>query len=200
MFDPRHGAQRNETRLTMELSRASRNPAPLWQPTAAVDPGLCRWLQSDGSLTRRLRRLGGRDFHLEVMGEGWERSSPEDTEALGSAAARVRVRQVRLTARGIPLVFASTWMPPETLARHPWLGQLGQKPLGEALADRADVQRTPFEFAMLPPGHSLMVAALEGTDIVPVSLWCRRSRFVIGESPILVYEIFMPGLANFGEQ
>ncbi len=183
----------------MELSRAAPNSAARWQPTATVDPGLRGWLESDGSLTRRLQSLGGRDFQLEVVGERWEPSSPEDLLTLGSAGGRVRVRQVRLTARGTPLVFASTRMPPETLAHHPWLGQLGHKPLGEALADRADVQRTPFEFAMLPPGHPLMASALEGIDIQPGGLWCRRSRFVIGDSPILVYEVFMPGLASFGD-
>jgi chorismate--pyruvate lyase len=198
MSDPRPGARRYETRFTMELSSATRNSGPQWQPTTTGDPRLRTWLESDGSLTRRLRRLGGGDFQLEVMGEGWEPSSREDLLTLDSSASRVRVRQVRLTARGIPLVFASTRMPPETLARHSWLGRLGHKPLGEALADRPDVQRTPFEFAMLPPGHPLMEAALEGTDILPGSLWCRRSRFVIGASPIMVYEVFMPGLASFG--
>lgn len=184
----------------MELSRATRSSPPVWQRTAEVDTAMRPWLESDGSLTRRLRRLGGRDFHLQVVGEGWELASREDARTLGSEAGRVRVRQVRLTARGIPLVFASTRMPPETLARHPWLGSLGPKPLGEALADRADVLRTPFEFAMLPPGHPLIAAALAGTDVVPGGLWCRRSRFVIGESPILVYEVFMPGLASFGDR
>ncbi len=189
----------------MEPSRATRDSDAVWQRTGSIDDlpvetCLRRWLESGGSLTRRLRRLGGRDFSLEVMGEGWEPSSREDIRTLGSAAGRVRVRQVRLSARGIPLVFASTRMPPETLARHPWLGGLGPRPLGEALADRADVQRTPFEFAMLPPGHPLLEAALKDTGILPGNLWCRRSRFVIGECPILVYEVFLPGLASFGDR
>lgn len=183
----------------MELSRATRDSGPQWQTTAPVDRRLRGWLESDGSLTRRLRRLGGRAFRLQVLGEAWQPSSAEDVRTLGSAAARVRVRQVLLSARGVPLVFASTRMPPETLARHPWLGRLGQKPLGEALADRPDIQRTPFEFASLTSEHPLLAAMPEDIEIVPGSLWCRRSRFVIGASPILVYEVFMPGLASFGE-
>lgn len=183
----------------MELGSATRNAVPMWQATPAVDPGLRVWLEADGSLTRRLRRLGGRGFRLEVIGEGWEPSSSEDLRALGSASSRVRVRQVLLSASDTPLVFASTRMPPETLARHPWLGRLGPRPLGEALADRADVRRTPFEFAVLPADHPLMKAALGDARVVAGDLWCRRSRFVIGESPILVYEIFMPGLATFGD-
>lgn len=199
MSDPRYNASPEETRLIMELSRATRNSGPQWQPTASVDRCLGVWLESDGSLTRRLRRLGGRDFRLQVVGEAWQRSTAEDLLTLGSAAGRVRVRQVLLSARGVPLVFASTRMPPETLARHPWLGRLGQKPLGEALADRPDIERTPFEFALLTSEHPLIAAMPKGTDIMPGNLWCRRSRFVIDESPILVYEVFMPGLASFGD-
>ena len=161
---------------------------------AAIRP----WLEDDGSLTRRLRRLGGRDFRLEVLGEAWECAGPEDAAVLGSASGRVRVRRVRLSARGSHLVYACTRMPPETLARHPWLGRLGHKPLGEALADRSNVQRTPFEFARLPMDHALLRDAVRGIDVVATQLWGRRSRFLIGDCPILVYEVFLPGLAKFG--
>lgn len=188
----------------MEPIHATDRPAVSWQRTTAVvdlpaDPGLRAWLSDSGSLTRRLRRLGGSDFHLSVLGEGWECSGEEDLRLLGSQAGRVRVRRVRIEALGVHLVFACTRMPPETLARHPWLGRLGHKPLGEALADRTDVRRTPFEFALLPADHWLLEAALEGTDLVPGQLWSRRSLFLIDDSPILVYEVFLPGLARFGD-
>lgn len=188
----------------MEPIQATDRPAVPWRTATnvadlPVDPRLQGWLADSGSLTRRLRRLGGRDFHLSVLGEGWERSGEEDLRMLGSPAGRVRVRRVRLTARGVHLVFACTRMPPETLARHPWLGRLGHKPLGEALADRTDVRRTPLEFALLPAGDPLLEDALQGTGILPGKLWSRRSRFLIGESPILVYEVFLPGLASFGD-
>lgn len=119
---------------------------------------------------------------------------------LASDSGRVRVRRVRLAADGVELVFACTRMPPETLARHPWLTQLGHKPLGEALADRSDVRRTPFEFARLSHGHVLLEDAVKGTDIAQENLWGRRSRFLIGDHPILVYEVFLPGLAGFGDE
>jgi chorismate--pyruvate lyase len=189
----------------MEPVHVTKRPPTLWQAADSIDdlygePAIRQWLEDSGSLTRRLRRLGGRDFHLEVLGESWVRSGGDDLSMLGSAASRVRVRRVRLAARGIHLVFACTRMPPETLARHPWLGRLGQKPLGEALADRTDVVRRPFEFAVLPVGHQLLRDALHGTDIMPGKLWGRRSLFLIGESPILVYEVFLPGLASFGDR
>ena len=189
----------------MELVRATDDPSALWRPAELIpelpdDRDLRQWLEDSGSLTRRLRRLGGKGFCLDVVGETWEPSGDEDLQMLGSAASRVRVRKVRLNAQGLRLFYICTRMPPETLARHPWLGRLGHKPLGEALADRTDVTRTFFEFAALPPGHPLVRDAIGGTGIVSGALWGRRSRFLIGESPILVYEVFLPGLASLGEQ
>lgn len=189
----------------MESVHATKTADASWETFDTVrelhgDAKLREWLEHSGSLTRRLRRIGGRDLNLEVLGEDWEQSADEDVSLLGSAAGRVRVRKVRISSRGTPLVFACTRMPPETLARHPWLGRLGHKPLGEALADRTDVKRTPFEFAVLPDNHPLVGDALERTDISPGKMWSRRSLFLISESPILVYEIFLPGLASLGDR
>lgn len=163
-----------------------------------VDDALRGWLEDGGSLTRRLRRLGGRRFRLDVVGEGWEEAGEEDLQLLACASGRVRVRRVRLAAGGSQLVYASTRMPPETLARHPWLGRLGRNPLGEALADRSDVRRTPFEFAEIPSLDPLLSEAINGIDIPPLKLWSRRSLFYIGDLPILVYEVFLPGLSGYG--
>lgn len=189
----------------MESVHATNRAEAHWETVDSVsdlhgDPDMREWLEHSGSLTRRLRRVGGRDLNLEVLGEDWEQSADDDVSMLGSAAGRVRVRRVRISAQGAPLVFACTRMPPETLARHPWLGRLGRKPLGEALADRTDVTRTPFEFAALPASHPMVRDALKNTDITPGKMWSRRSLFLISESPILVYEIFLPDLASLGDR
>jgi chorismate--pyruvate lyase len=188
----------------MDPVHVSKSNGTSWQAadsleTLPTEAGTRGWLEDGGSLTRRLRRLGGHGFRLQVLTEGWESATAEDIRMLESDSGRVRVRRVRLAADGVELVFACTRMPPETLARHPWLARLGHKPLGEALADRSDVRRTPFEFARLSQGQILLEDALSGTDIVPESLWGRRSRFLIGDHPILVYEVFLPGLAGFGD-
>ena len=181
----------------------SDNPPVPWQEAGALDgypldDALRAWLQDGGSLTRRLRRLGGRRFRLEVLAEGWEEARNEDQRLLACSSGRVRVRRVRLSAGQSRLVYASTRIPPETLACHPWLGCLGNKPLGEALADRTDVRRTPFEFAEIPSIDPLLTEAVNGADIPPAKLWTRRSLFYIGELPILVYEVFLPGLSGYG--
>lgn len=190
----------------MEPAKAtqSEHPPIPWRGAAdlvdcQVDDVLRAWLQDGGSLTRRLRRIGGRGFRLEVLAEGWEQAREEDMRLLACAPDRVRVRRVRLSAGGSQLVYASTRMPPETLARHPWLGRLGRKPLGEALADRTDVERTPFEFAEISSQDPLLREAVNGTGIAPGKLWTRRSLFFIGQLPILVYEVFLPGLPGYGQ-
>ncbi len=181
----------------------SEHPPIPWRGAAdladcQVDEILRAWLQDGGSLTRRLRRIGGRQFRLEVLAEGWEQAREEDMRLLSCTSGRVRVRRVRLSAGGSQLVYASTRMPPQTLARHPWLGRLGMKPLGEALANRTDVERTPFEFAEISSQDPLLCEAVTGTGISPGKLWTRRSLFFIGDLPILVYEVFLPDLSGYG--
>ena len=91
-------------------------------------------------------------------------------------------------------------MPDETLRRHPWLRELGPRPLGDALESHPEVSRTCFEYAWIAAGHPLLSAALEGTEIAPPGLWARRSRFLVEGSPILVYEVFLPGLSRIEER
>lgn len=160
-------------------------------------PSLRSWLLEDGSLTARIRDSGD-GFSLELLGERMERADPEDLRVLECNDARVHARRVRLGGQGVRLVFASTLVPPQTLARHPWLAELGDRPLGEALADRPAVMRTPFEYTRIDEQDPLFAEALQGTDIAPESLWTRRSRFLVDGDPILVYEVFLPGLARIG--
>lgn len=161
-------------------------------------PSLRSWLLENGSLTARIRGSGDR-FGLELLGESMELADPEDRRVLDCDEAQVHVRRVRLRGQGSYLIFASTLIPRRTLARHPWLAELGDRPLGEALADRPAVNRTPFEYTRIDDRDPLFKAALQGTDIAPESLWARRSRFLVKGDPILVYEVFLPGLAHIGK-
>lgn len=162
------------------------------------DQALLGWLSDRGSLTGRIRRLGGPGFALEVLAETVEPMTDEDRGQFGCATPELYVRRVRMSCNGVRLVFATTRVPPPTLERHQWLGRLRDRPLGEALADRDDVTRTPFEYAWVEDGDTLHADALSGTDIAPLGLWARRSRFLIQHDPILVYEVFLPGLSQFG--
>lgn len=162
------------------------------------DPVLSGWLHDHGSLTGRIRRWGGAGFSLEVLSEGFEPATAEDRRHLDCRDLELYVRRVRMSCAGIRLVFASTRVPRRTLAGHPWLARLRHRPLGEALADRSNISRTPFEYAWVDSGNALHAEALAGSDIAPPGLWARRSRFLIERDPILVYEVFLPDLTRFG--
>jgi len=164
----------------------------------ADDQNLLNWLSDRSSLTGRIRRLGGPGFTLEVLGESVEPVTGEDRRDLDCAELDIYVRRVRMSCNGVRLVFATTRVPSHTLGRHRWLGRLSDRPLGEALGDRDDVTRTPFEYAWVEDGDALHADVLSGTDIAPLGLWARRSRFLIQNDPILVYEVFLPGLSQLG--
>lgn len=170
-----------------------------WLPADAAgalpdDGTLCGWLEDTGSLTSRLRAACGLGFRLELLGEAFE---PVPTDARGLLdEERARARRVRMFCHDSLCVCATTLIPSVTLAGDPWLTALGDRPLGDALLERGGIQRSPFEFARANTAHPLFAPALEGTDIQPASVWARRSRFRLAAGPLLVYEIFLPGLTR----
>lgn len=160
--------------------------------------GLRGWLQDSGSLTSRLRAACSAGFRLELLGEADERL-PGDARALldGDAAW---ARRVRMFCGDCLCVCATTFIPGVTLAGDGWLAALGDRPLGDALLERGGIQRSPFEFARANPAHPLFTPSLEGLDIKPAWLWVRRSRFTLASGPLLIYEMFLPGLTRCGKE
>ena len=70
--------------------------------------------------------------------------------------------------------------------------RFGSEPLGEALQHRPDVSRGKFEYARLKPAQ-LPVDLPVPTD---GDLWARRSEFHVGDTSLLVTEIFLPGVMD----
>jgi chorismate lyase len=174
-----------------------------WLPAGAPgalpdDAELDGWLRDTGSLTSRLRAACGQGFRLELLGEALE---PVPTDALALLeGGEARSRRVRMFCGDCLCVCATTLIPAGTLAGDPWLADLGDRPLGDALLERCGIQRSPFEFARANPAHPLFQPALEGTDIRPAWVWARRSRFQLTVGPLLIYEMFLPGLTRCGNQ
>lgn len=190
----------SESPLTARPDSAASAAASLdWLPTDAAgalpeDAALRGWLEDTGSLTSRLRAACGPGFRLELLGEALE-PVPADARSLLDDA-QVRARRVRMFCGDSLCVCATTLIPGITLAGNPWLAALGDRPLGDALLERGGIQRSPFDFARGNTAHPLFAPALEGTDIRPALVWTRRSRFDLGAGPLLVYEIFLPGLTR----
>ncbi len=163
----------------------------VWRPLreldlAAVPACVHELICETGSLTRALRRLCGREeLRLRVVAE----------RPVASKVARVR--EVVMSCGATPWVFAQTVIPARTLRRNPWLGQMGARPLGDALFDRPDTERAELRFGHLPGDDPLTVRALEeaGLDAAMGPLWARRSDIHIRNEGLTINEVFLPDLA-----
>lgn len=178
---------------------------PLWRPVTAglrreLPADLASWLIDTDSLTRRLQAQYGRDFHVAVRGQRWQRPLPSERDELALAdRAYALVRQVHLLSATRALVYARTVMPAATLrgARRRY-AHLGSRPLGAMLFSDPHIVRGELEVARILPGHALHAAAVagapRGTRNAPI--WGRRSVFLVGGHPLLVSEIFLPAVAQ----
>lgn len=172
-----------------------------WRPARARgalpdDVVLRDWLRDPGSLTSRLRAGCDAGFRLELLGEATE-PLPADARGLLDGTT-VRARRVRMFCGDALCVCATTLIPLPTLAGTDWLEGLGDRPLGDALLAREGIRRSAFEFARVSPSHPLFLPALQDSDIRPAAIWARRSRFSLAAGPLLVYEMFLPGLTRCG--
>lgn len=147
-----------------------------------------------GSLTASVRAQAQSRFHVELLAQRNGRPSPEEAQALGMhRAAGAIVREVKLYADSVPLVFAHTVIPLASVrGKYRHLLQLGTRPLGAALFSDPAVQRGPVELTCLHPGDLLWENATTGIQ-PPQYIWGRRSAFYLAKRPILVSEFFLPG-------
>lgn len=74
------------------------------------------------------------------------------------------------------------------------MAYLRERPLGEVLFSDPGVVRGRMEVAKLLPDHVLFGSAAQGMDPPPPSLWARRTLFYLERRPLLVNEVFLPGL------
>jgi chorismate lyase len=153
------------------------------------------WLVDVGSLTQRLQARC-QTFAVTHVIQYWGHPQPDEAALLGMRRQeRALLREVRLCCDGFPVVFARSVLPRRSL-RGKWhqLGQLGTRPLGAALFANPSVIRTPLVFRKLLPRHASYRRAIAAMSCRPSCLWARRSVFMLHHSPILVTEIFLPGV------
>lgn len=174
--------------LTTGTTVALPPPVPataMWLSAAALncyesDTDLRSWLLTPGLLTERIRAAAGDQFRMQVLHEGVMQGE--------------HVREITMSCADRLWLFAHTRVPAATLAAQPWLGQLGDTPLGSALAKREDLQRATPRYALLGEQAWVVARALRLAQLSPRNLWVRHSAFHIGPSPFDLYEIFLPGI------
>jgi chorismate--pyruvate lyase len=162
----------------------------------ALAPGYRRWLTDRGSLTDRVR---GRcaAFRIELVFQEPRRAARDEGFFAGRRGRLALVREVFLSCGTKRVVFAHSVTPLANL-RGAWRGLagLGTRPLGAALFADPRVRRHPLAFRRLGPNHELHARACAATGRRLPALWARRSLFMLGKSPILVTEIFLPGILD----
>ena len=162
-----------------------------------MPPGLQAWLTDTGSLTRRIQTRCT-DFRVQVVRQVFARPFLDECSLINMPADRwAWVREVLLYAEGTPVVFAHSVLPPPDLASAWCLARaIGSRPLGAALFADPLIRREPLQVARLRSGHPLLARAIaEGGNGVS-SAWARRSRFIRHGRPLLVSEVFLPGIAR----
>ncbi|GIX28897.1 MAG: putative chorismate pyruvate-lyase [Burkholderiales bacterium] len=168
----------------------------VWRGRLGGCPGAYRgWLLDRGSLTARLRRACAA-FRVQPLAQGFALPLPDERERLRlRPRERALVREVFLYCAEVPVVFAHSVAARRDLnGPWRWLSRLGDQPLGEALFTDPRVRRTPLEFSRLRPGDGLFRRAAARLAVRPPELWARRSLFRLEERPLLVTEVFLPGV------
>jgi chorismate--pyruvate lyase len=162
---------------------------------AGLDPGLRRWLTCTGLLTERLATLPGVALrHLaetDIPLTDGQRRLMQTTDQTG------RLREISLQAGDTRYVYGTSLIPASLLVSYPWLGDLGEQPLGATLTARLDVTRSEFRFRRVNPGEPLAQRATATNPAEPgaaSNLWARRSTFRLPGGRILVTEVFLPAL------
>jgi chorismate lyase len=155
------------------------------------------WLVYPGSLTRRVVERHG-PMRVELLQQRLRMPNEDEYRALGRPPhRRTLVREVLLHAAGRPLVLAHSVVAGRDLAGA-WRGvrSLGTRPLAVALFADPRVVRAPFEYARLDRRHTLWKRAsrLLGRELP--ALWARRSLFRRRGRPLMVTEVFLPGLVD----
>ena len=165
----------------------SRVPAPLWD-----------WLLDPASLTRRLQRACPGGFRVEVLEQRRELPMLSEARALGiRAGRRVLVREVRLLCRGHPWVFARTVIPNAALpGPQRRLARLRTPPRGGTLFRARSMRREALEIARIDAGQRLFRRAARPLPQPPTFIWGRRSLFRLRGKPLLVCEMFLPGIGE----
>jgi chorismate--pyruvate lyase len=174
---------------------------PRWHDWALLRRGqvpaaLCEWLLDRGSLTRHLVHSCPGVVRVEVRRQAWAHPLPGERRLLGLRPGTLTlVREVELRCTEHPWVFARTLIPAATLrgGGHR-LARLGERPLGALLFADPGVRRDRVEVTLLGPQHTLFRQAVACLSVPPHSLWARRTLFLMKDRPLLVNEIFLPGL------
>lgn len=171
-----------------------------WKPRpflVQAPPPLWPWLTDGSSLTARIAARCGA-LRVRVLRTGLAVPTEDERRLVGLARGRrAWQREVLLLADGHAVVFAHTVLAPRHL-RGPWrmAAGMGGRPLGAALFAQPQIVRGALHCERLTAAHPLHRRAERALGRKLPMLWGRRSRFLRDGKPLLVTEVFLPGIAR----
>jgi len=173
-----------------------------WHGAAlACGADLAPWLRDHGSLTQRIQQRCSR-FAVHNVHSGLARIALDESALLGIAVQQLAyAREVYLYADDQPVVFAHSVVARQHL-HGAWAAvrSLGSKPLGAMLFAHPLVERKPLHYKALRNTHPLYQRAVAELSDPPHRLWARRSLFLLHGTPLLVTEVFLPGILKLVKQ
>ncbi len=155
------------------------------------------WLLESGSLTRRLKVLCGEHFNVSVQYQHWSRPTLQERQVLGIRHRDyANIREVLLCYDNSVFVIARTVIPRQMLVgRQRHLISLGNRPLGEVIFAEPGLTYSSFEIAVIKSDTFQSGILSEPYD--SVTIWGRRTCYLLHNKPILISEIFLPALMHY---
>lgn len=148
------------------------------------------WLLDSGSLTQRLIKASNNQFRVELISQSWQTPRLSEQILLGIPfREKAIVREVALLCMDQPWVFARSVIPASSMEGSiRRLRKLKNRPLGEMLFKDPTMKRDAFQLAAIDGNSDQIPESLRQ----PIPLWGRRSKFKLGNNPLMVSEIFLP--------
>jgi chorismate--pyruvate lyase len=162
------------------------------------------WLTDVGSLTQKLKQ---HSQTFTVVRQAQQRAPTPLAESNAidmPSQRRTWQREVLLLCDGIPVVYAHTITPLESVSRDwPFFKRLGNQALGVALFANPLIRRAHFEYTRLSERDQLYQttqAAIASYGLsLPKHIWARRCVFQHSrhkDSRMMVTEVMLPTLYN----
>ncbi len=163
-----------------------------------VPAELSTWLRHKGSFMRRLKKFGVHTAVIQVIQEGWQNPTLEESAVLNIKPRQlVLVREVLIESpSAAKWMFARTVVPRATLSgKEQQLARLKNRSLGSVLFKDPQLRRSKFELSCMRRGSEWYqrIVGLLVTDAP--EFWARRSVFTINKKSLLLTEIFSPDVA-----
>jgi chorismate--pyruvate lyase len=170
-----------------------------WLPRPLLHGPLRAWLTASGSLSERLRNACTAGFRVQRLSQGRRNTWCDERAALCLPASdnhgQPMVREVLLCCGDTPVIFARSIAATAHLDG-PWrsLRGLGARPLATMLFADPRISRGELSYCRLDARSPLYRRAALAVADLPSDLWARRSVFCQRGSPLLVTEVFLPGV------